>query len=93
MTEETKAQKIRVAGFSFKNEEKLAEAIEAFEVVSLRNIEILGLTDEEKELLPRGKQLIQKKIREFVQNTVRNYKQEKRRLADIAEIDDDIFEA
>jgi len=90
MTEETKAQKIRIAALSFKNEEKLAEAIEAFESEFLGNID--HLTDEEKTLIPKGKQLIQRKIREFVQNTVRTNKLEKRRLAERAEIDDDIFE-
>jgi len=92
MVEETKAQKLRVPGFNFKSEEKLAEAIEAFEIEFLGNTDKLGLSEEENALLPKGKQLIQKKIREFVQNTVRNYKQEKRRLADRAEIDDNIFE-
>jgi hypothetical protein len=90
MAEETLAQKIRVGGFSFKDEAKLAEAIEAFESEYLGNIGILS--DEERKNLPRGKQLIQRQIRQFVQNTVRTYKQEKRRRAQQEEDNDDIFE-
>jgi len=48
MVEETKAQKLRVPGFNFKSEEKLAEAIEAFEIEFLGNTDKLGLSEEEK---------------------------------------------
>lgn len=93
MAEETLVQKIKIPAISFKDEAKLQEAIEAFESEFLGDITRMGLSDDELKALPRGKQLIQQKIREFVQERVRAYRKKERDKLQSKEVEEDIFGA
>lgn len=70
--------KPKLKAVAFKDEEKLAEAIEAFEAQFLPfNFE--SLTKEDKQLYKRGENLIHQKVREYIQSVIDNQREEKRR--------------
>lgn len=73
----TEITKPKLKAVAFKDEAKLAEAIEAFEAQFLPfNFE--SLTSEDKQTYKKGENLINQKVREYIQSVVNNYKEEKR---------------